>query len=127
MSTTRERKDTPVAERPQALLRLEPHTIPALITAFDRAIKEMTPLMLSITLEGRMPEPWLHDETSVEIFNLYHWFAMGDGSTNGSSAFGRLRAYEAELIKVRDTLQRMDEDYRRTEDERAALFGRGRA
>ncbi|WP_169399748.1 hypothetical protein [Pseudonocardia xinjiangensis] len=38
--------------------------------------------------------------------------------------YAALRAYEAELLKVRDNLQVLEDHYRRTEGENAALWGR---
>ena len=38
--------------------------------------------------------------------------------------FAALRAYERELISVRDTLLLMEQNYRRTEGDNAELWGR---
>ena len=38
--------------------------------------------------------------------------------------YAALVAYEAELIKIRDNLQLLEDHYRRTEGDNAALWGR---
>ncbi len=38
--------------------------------------------------------------------------------------YAALVAYEAELLRVRDTLQLMEDEYRRTEGDNAELWGR---
>jgi hypothetical protein len=43
-------------------------------------------------------------------------------STDGP--YAALVAYEAELLRVRDTLQQMEDEYRRAEGDNAELWGR---
>ena len=70
--------------------------------------------------EGYLKEPWLGDEISAEVAAFYNRYVM-DSSTGPYAA---LVAYEAELLHVRDTLKRMEDEYRRTEGDNAQLWGR---
>ena len=57
---------------------------------------------------------------SLRVRDFYNRHVMD--ATDGP--YAALVAYEAELLRVRDTLLRMEEEYRRTEGENAALWGR---
>ena len=60
------------------------------------------------------------DETSHEVAAYYSDRAM----TGPESSYQALVAYRDELTRVHDTLQQMEANYRRTEGENAALWGR---
>ena len=70
--------------------------------------------------EGYLGEPWLGDEISLEVRDFYNRHVMD--STDGP--YAALVAYEAELLRVRDRLQQMEDEYRRTEGDNAELWGR---
>ena len=70
--------------------------------------------------EGYLREPWLGDEISRQVFDFYNQHIMN--STTGP--YAALVAYEAELLRVRDTLKQMEDEYRRTEGDNAELWGR---
>lgn len=70
--------------------------------------------------EGFLGAPWLGDEISLEVRDFYNRHVMS--STDGP--YAALVAYEAELLRVRDTLQQMEDEYRRTEGDNAELWGR---
>ena len=70
--------------------------------------------------DGYLVEPWLGDEISLEVRDFYNRHVMD--STDGP--YAALVAYEAELLRVRDTLQQMEDEYRRTEGDNAELWGR---
>ena len=70
--------------------------------------------------EGYLGAPWLGDEMSMEVRDFYNRHVMD--SSDGP--YAALIAYEAELLRVRDTLQQMEDEYRRTEGDNAELWGR---
>jgi hypothetical protein len=99
---------------------LEPHTIPAVRAALDEALTELRPHLRRMRSEAYIPEAWLGDPISSQVVNYYNSRVMDapDGP------YAALVAYEAELIKIRNTLLTLEEHYRRTEGENAALWGR---
>jgi hypothetical protein len=105
---------------PPVALRLEPHTIPAVRAAFDGALAELTHQLMRLRRDGVIPEPWLGDPISAKVVDYYHQQVMDapDGP------YAALVAYEAELLKVRDNLQVLEDHYRRTEGDNATLWGR---
>ena len=109
-----------MAERPTATLRLEPHMLPALVAAYDRAVTEITTAARRSQRRGRLPRPWTDDAVAVEVAQAYNELAM-DGPR---SAYAALRLYEKELIATRDQLRQMEADYRRVEGDNAELWGR---
>ncbi len=108
-------------ERPQAALRLEPHMIPALRAAFADALDQLAPQLRRFTQDAYIAEPWMGDPISQAIAMEHNARAVGGGA---DSAYECLLAYEAELVKVRDALAQMEAEYRRTEGDNAALWGR---
>jgi hypothetical protein len=109
-----------VPDRDQAVLRLQPFMIPALRTAYDEAITQLGPALAGVRRDGPLPEPWLGDEESADVAAYYTQRAF-DGP---NSSYEALLTYWSELQRVRDTLQHMEENYRRTEGDNAALWGR---
>lgn len=108
-------------DRPaSATLRITPDAIPAVRAAFEEAALEVGRQAVRLQREGLLREPWLGDETSFDVYNHYNRYVMqaDDGP------YAVLVAYEQELLQVRDTLVRMEDDYRRTEGDNAALWGR---
>jgi hypothetical protein len=101
-------------------LRLTPHAIPAMRAAFEKALADLAHQLMFLRRDGVIPEPWLGDPVSASVVNYYNERVMfaSDGP------YAALRAYEAELLKVRDNLQVMEDHYRRTEGDNAALWGR---
>jgi hypothetical protein len=105
---------------PPVKLRLEPHAIPAVRAAVDTALAELVPQLIRLRQDGVIPEPWLGDPMSRKVVDHYQAQVM-----NGlDGPYAALRAYEAELLKVRDNLQVLEDHYRRTEGDNAALWGR---
>jgi hypothetical protein len=101
-------------------LRVEPRSIPNLREAFEEALTSLGAQLRRLQNEGYLREPWLGDEISAEVADFYNRRVMD--STDGP--YAALVAYEAELLKVRDTLQLMEDEYRRTEGDNARLGGR---
>jgi hypothetical protein len=101
-------------------LRVEPQAIPAIRWAFDDALADLSEQLRRVRNEGYLGEPWLGDEMSLEVRDFYNRHVMD--STDGP--YAALVAYEAELLRVRDTLQQMEDEYRRTEGDNVELWGR---
>jgi hypothetical protein len=109
-----------MAERQQDVLRLQPHMIPAVRTTIRSAIDQLNDAILGLGRRGFLPQPWLGDETSDAVAAHYTSRAM-----NGpDSSFRAIMAYRAELTRIHDTLQQMEDDYRRTEGDNTAMWGR---
>ncbi len=109
-----------MSERRQAVLRLEPHMIPALRGAFSTAVEQVEAALVQLGRAGYLPKPWLGDEVSTEVAAHYATRAM-DGP---GSSYQSLEQYRAELARIHDTLQQMEDHYRRTEGDNAATWGR---
>lgn len=101
-------------------LRIEPQAIPAIQVAFSEALADLSEQLRRVRNEGYLGEPWLGDETSLNVRDFYNRHIMD--STDGP--YAALVAYEAELLRVRDTLKHMEDEYRRTEGDNAELWGR---
>jgi hypothetical protein len=106
--------------KPPMTLRVEPSTLPSLRRAYEEAHVILSNHLNRLQHEGYILEPWLGDEISEEVRDFYNRRVMD--SPDGP--FAALKAYKAELTKIRDTLQRMEEEYRRTEGDNAELWGR---
>jgi hypothetical protein len=100
--------------------RVEPRTLPQLRAAFEDALAGIGEQLRRLQNEGYLGDPWLGDEISLEVRDFYNRHVMD--STDGP--YAALVAYEAELLRVRDTLAQMEDQYRRTEGENAELWGR---
>lgn len=105
---------------PPAALRIEPSAIPAVRAAFDDSLAELRPNLVRLRQEAYISEPWLGDPVSAEAASAYNVSVM-DAADGPYSA---MVALEAELLRIRDSLQLMEDHYRRTEGENAALWGR---
>lgn len=105
---------------PPVTLHLEPHALPMVRSAFEDAIAEVQAHLARLGRTGFIPEAWLGDPVSAEVQAHYNTTVMeaSDGP------YAALVAYEAELTRIRDNLQLMEDHYRRTEGENAALWGR---
>ena len=108
--------DTPMP----VMLRVEPSAIPALRAAFSEAVVALNDQLHRLQVDGYIPNPWLGDEVSIDIHDRYNRNVMD--ATDGPYAV--LKAFRTELRAVRDTLQRMEDEYRRTDGENAARWGR---
>ena len=101
-----------MSTRQQDVLRLEPHMIPELRAAFDSALSELGQALIDLGNRGYLPTAWLGDETSAAVAAHYTRRAM----EQPDSSYRALLEYEAELTRVRDTLQRMEDHDRHTEE-----------
>lgn len=109
-----------MTERQQDVLRVQPHLIPALRAEFRSALEQIHAAIFELNQRGYLSAPWLGDEVSEEVAAYYTERAM-DGP---GSSYQALVAYRDELARVHDTLQQMENTYRRTEGDNAALWGR---
>lgn len=105
-------------DRQTAMLRVEPHMLSALINAYQQTMDELRPLLNNLNGRGRVGQAWTEDPVTEKIQERYNAYAV-DGD---QSAYAMLRLYETELRNVLDTLTRMDADYRRTDEDVAALM-----
>ncbi len=105
---------------PPSQLQLAPSAIPAVRIAFEEAISEVQAHVARLGRTGFIPEAWLGDPVSASVQLHYNSVVMeaADGP------YAAMVAYEAELTRIRDSLQLMEEHYRRTEGEEVARWGR---
>jgi hypothetical protein len=105
---------------PPEQLRLELQAIPAVRAAVDDALAELSSQLLRLRHQAIIPEPWLGDPTSASV--LAHYQQRVVEAADGPLA--AMRAYEAELVRIRDTLQVMEDQYLRADGEIAGGLGR---
>ena len=104
-----------MSERQHDVLRLQDHMIPSLRASFGAALDELDAALGQLRRNGFLAQPWLGDETSTEVAAHYTRRAM----EAPDSSYRSLQQYRAELGRVHDTLQRMEDQYRGA-DQRAA-------
>ena len=104
----------------RSTLRLEPRAIPSVRVASTTRSAHSGEHLRRLQNEGFLGEPWLGDEISRHVRDFYNHHVMG----SSTGPYAALVAYEAELLRVRDTLRRMEDEYRRTEGDNAELWGR---
>ena len=109
-----------MSDRQQAILRVEPHMIPALREPVASAAAQVSSALIGLKRQGYLIEPWLGDESSKEVADFYTSRAMNEPG----SSYQSLVAYQAELRKVHDTLQRMEAEYLRTDHDESTNLQR---
>jgi hypothetical protein len=102
----------------RAVLRVEPSTIPQLRTLLAECLDLLREKLNNLNRDGRMVDAWMNDPVSLRMRDVYNESVMNAAD----GGYAALRAYEGELKRVYDELGRMEEEYRRTEDENTALF-----
>jgi hypothetical protein len=111
-----------VVERrhPPVTLTIFPQSIPSVRAAIHAALIELSSQLVRLQHGGYIRESWLGDDTSIAATGYYNSRVMAadDGP------YAALVAYEAELLRIHDTLTRMEADYLRNEDDVAARLGR---
>jgi hypothetical protein len=103
-------------ERQQADLRLQPHMISDLRSAFSIAVDQLDEALVRLRQSGHIPGPWLGDEVSDKVATYYNLRAMEDPN----SSYQALTAYRDELNRTHDTLQRMEDEYLGTDHQASA-------
>ena len=101
-------------------LRVEPHAIPALRNAYEEALDQLAVQLIRLRRDGNIQEPWLGDETSQAVHETYNRMVM----EAPEGPYAAMVAYQAELVRIRDQLQLMEDAYRRTEGDNSERWGR---
>jgi hypothetical protein len=105
---------------PPVTLQLHPHTIPAVRVAFEESLLELRSLLIRFANGGFIDVPWMGDPVSESVRVDYNSVVMGPKD----SLYAAMVGYEAELTRIHQSLQLMEEHYRRTEGEEAARWAR---
>jgi len=114
-------QELPMSNRPSPVsFRVEPRSIPALKIAFENALDTLRKHIARLEFEGYIKEPWLGDEVSREVCDFYNKYVMDAAE----GPLGALRTYQTELLNIRNTLDAMEQEYRRTEGDNTELGGR---
>lgn len=102
-------------------LRVEPEAIPHLRAAFEKALAILAKPIRDLGEVGRIQGAWMGDPKSQEVADLYNARVMeaSDGQ------YQALLRYQEQLTQVRDQLDRMEQQYRRAEDENVTQLGGG--
>lgn len=97
---------------PPVTMHVEPHAIPAALAVLDASLTEHSDLLYRLGNFGYIREPWLGDPASARLTKAYNDRVMDadDGP------YAALRAYEKELIKIRNALTLMQDSYVRTDN-----------
>ncbi len=106
-------------DRPRDATRREAQAIPALRDAFSSALDQIDAALGELRRSGSMSSPWLGDETSHVVAAHYNRRAL----TDPDSSYRSLEQYRNELLRIHDTLQQMEDAYRRGESDEAARWG----
>jgi hypothetical protein len=85
--------------------------VPSLRATFSAALDQLDDALGHLGNRGYLPTAWLGDETSAAVAAHYTSRAM----EQPDSSYRALLEYEAELTRVRDTLQRMEDQYLHTD------------
>ena len=102
------------------VLRLQPHMIPSVRAKFEAAVNQVNAALVGLNQGGYLPRPWLGDEISSAVAEHYTTRAL-DGP---NSSYRLLVTYRDELRRIHDTLQQMEENYRRNEGQDPTRWGR---
>ena len=108
-----------MGERPRDMVQLEAQAIPVLRNAFSTALDQVDTALGELRRSGNLSAAWLGDETSNAVATHYNRRAM----TDPDSSYNALRQYRDELLRIHDTLQQMEDSYRRGESDEAARWG----
>jgi hypothetical protein len=93
--------------------------IPALRSEVGETLEQLHAAVFKLNQRGYLSNPWLGDEVSSEVAVHYTQRAMD----RPDSSYQALTQYRDELTRVHETLQHMEDHYRRTEGDNAALWG----
>jgi hypothetical protein len=104
---------------PAVTLRVDRSTLPAVKAAFDEAIADVRSQVRRLGRTAFIPEPWLGDPISSSAQTHYNTVVMD----SAEGAYSAMVAYVDELIRIRDSLQAMEDQYNRTDAEIAGDMG----
>jgi hypothetical protein len=106
--------------QPPVQLMVEPSAIPAVRMALEEAISEVQAHVSRLGRAGFLSDAWMGDPVSESVRVDYNSVVMGPKD----SLYAAMVGYEAELTRIHQSLQLMEEHYRRTEGEEAARWAR---
>ncbi|OLT00082.1 hypothetical protein BJF90_07215 [Pseudonocardia sp. CNS-004] len=84
--------------------------IPAVRAAVDESLNELSVQLQRLQVDGVI-EPWLGDPVSEDVVRQYNARVMGAAGGSPGSAYGALVAYQAELVKIKESLELMERGY----------------
>jgi hypothetical protein len=105
---------------PPVTLHVQPDALPAVRAAVEEGITDLQVQLMHLTNGAFIPEPWMGDPISEDVRVFYNTTVME--SKDGPMA--ALLAYQSELTRIHDNLKAMEDHYRQTEGDNAALWGR---
>jgi hypothetical protein len=105
---------------PAITLRVSRDALPAVKAAFDEAIAEVRAQVQRLGGAAFIPEPWLGDPVSLSAQLHYNRVVM----ESADGPYAAMVAYADELIRIRDSLQQMEDSYLRADGDIAGDLGR---
>ncbi|WP_143174375.1 transcriptional regulator [Streptoalloteichus hindustanus] len=100
-------------------LRVEPSSIPELRRAFESALNRLDP-QVDMAITDLRIRPWAGDPVSAEAATRFN-----DASVDsGEGALHALQSYQRQLKAAADALRDAEAQYRATEGDNAALWGK---
>ncbi|GAA5138410.1 hypothetical protein [Pseudonocardia adelaidensis] len=106
--------------QPAVTLRVDPQALPAVKAVFDEAIAEVRSHVRRLGRTAFIPEPWLGDPVSSSVQQHYNSVVM----ESADGPYAAMVAYADELIRIRGSLQVMEDSYLRTDGDIAGDLGR---
>ena len=99
----------------QSALRVQLRGIRTLRASFASALDQLDDVLVNLRQKAHLAAPWLGDETSDAVAAHYNRRAMIDPD----SSYQALERYRDEVLRIHDTLQQMEDSYRRGESDEA--------
>ena len=109
-----------MVEHHQDILRVQPYMVPALRQSFSSALAQLHEALAGLKRGGYLSSPWLGDEASQRVAAHYTSRAMDEPE----SSYQALVAYRDELARIHHTLERMEHEYRRRDQDLSTDLGR---
>jgi hypothetical protein len=109
--------------QPPVTMHVQPDALPALRVAFDDALGELNTHLAQLSRGGFIPKAWMGDPISEDVRVFYNTTVM----ESGEGSLAALLAYQAELTRIRDSVQAMEAQYLGNEDQVAGDMRRQKA
>ncbi|MCP2260452.1 hypothetical protein LX15_004170 [Streptoalloteichus tenebrarius] len=100
-------------------LRVEPSSIPELRRAFEAALNRLDP-QVDMAITDLRIRPWAGDPVSAEAATEFNRASVD----SGEGALNALQSYQRQLKAAADALRDAEAQYRATEGDNAALWGK---
>ncbi|HEX7302193.1 transcriptional regulator [Lentzea sp.] len=100
----------------QRKLSVEPHAIPQARAAFQRALDEFD-AKIKTAVHDLPTKPWAGDPISSETSKAFN-------EQTSDKALAALKVYREQLVGVIDQLKMIEEQYRQTEGDNTAMWGK---